>query len=233
MSSYRFTMPWAVMMLTLVSFVFDVLGADYRSDKNYHLTYPDAWHIATKEDQNAVNNAARELIQNTNFKRIDVLFYGPQSDSIPNVNIIIAERIVINSNSADEVKDGLRVQLTSAGLTPTNMESIRTKVAGKDAIVSTWNMKMPAPDYPLLKQRQYVIAGKTQTYIITCTAPASGFDVAMPAFTQMIDTFQIDNEPATSPVDWWVNLPKWAQYGIIGGIFGGIVGLFRSWNKKK
>jgi hypothetical protein len=213
------------LMLPLVS-----QGSEYQSPKGFHLEYPNDWVIATKEQQRTVGDAAGKLVGSIDFNRIDAIIYNPQSDPIQNVNVIVVpESMPSGNDGVSEVESAMRQQFTSANISAQNLECGTTHVGSNDAISCAWTALIDSHE---MRQRQFLIAGKVRSFIITCSAGAKTYTSVEPVFTQMLNSFAVASEPGITPEEWWSKLSPVARNVIIGAAIGAAYGLLSSLFKK-
>jgi hypothetical protein len=168
----------------------------YKSVKGYHLTYPSGWQILSAKDRAAIGEAGSQLHQNIDLSNVDVLIHAPLTGPIRNINVNVSPYIVpATPYFLDEYKRLLPQQLSksSASSPPQNLDVRLTKVGRYDAILATWTDDMPGADR--VWEEQFVIAGISHTFIVTCTSEADSSAIAEPIFAKILASFEIDKEP--------------------------------------
>jgi len=168
----------------------------YKSAKGYQLTYPSGWQLLNAKDRAAIGEAGSRVHININLSDVDVLIHAPLTDPIRNINVSVSPYIVpATPYFLDEYKRLLPQQLSKSGASgpPQNLDVRLTKVSRYDAILATWTDDMPGVGK--VWEEQFVIAGISHTFIVTCTSEADSSALAAPIFAKILATFQIDKEP--------------------------------------
>jgi len=168
----------------------------YKSAMGYHLTYPSGWQILSAKDRAAIVEAGSQLHHNIDLSDVDVLIHAPLTDPIRNITVNVSPYIVpATPYFLDEFRRDLpqRLSKSSASSPPQNLDVRLTKVGRYDAILATWTDDMPGAGR--VWEEQFVIAGISHTFIVTCTSEADSLAVAAPIFAKILATFQIDKEP--------------------------------------
>jgi hypothetical protein len=200
--------------------------SEYQSAKGFHLDYPSDWVVATKEQQGTVGDAAGKLVGSIDFDRIDVIIYNPQSDPIQNINIIVAPESMPSGNEGvSEVESAMRQQLASANIAAESLECGTTHIGSNDAISCAWTALIDSHE---MHQRQFLIAGKVRSFVITCSSGVGNYITAEPAFTQVLSSFVVDHEPGLGPEEWWSGLSPVVRDVVIGAGIGAAYGLLSS-----
>ena len=121
---------------------------------------------------------------------------GPQFEMFgDSLNVhVVPSVIAVDATGKKVLTDALKQRLAAIGAKLTDFKSGRRKVAGTTAISVAFENAMPGIAEPLL-QWQLFIPGKSQTYIVTCTARKSHWAEAWPGFKAMIKNFRVDVKP--------------------------------------
>jgi hypothetical protein len=168
----------------------------YKSAMGYHLTYPSGWQILNAKDRATIVEAGSQLHHSVDLSDVDVIIHAPLTDPIRNINVNVSPYIVpATPYFLDEYKKLLPQQLSKSGASgpPQNLDVRLTTVGRYDAILATWTDDMPGAGR--VWEEQFVIAGISHTFIVTCTSAADSSALAAPIFAKILATFQIDKEP--------------------------------------
>ncbi len=167
----------------------------YRSTKGYGLTYPSGWLIANAKDRATMREAGSQFQLNFDLSDVDVLIHAPSTDLLRSITVNVSPYIVpATQYYLDKYKKLLPQELSKSGANspPLNLDVRLTKVGRYDAIVATWNRYMPGAGS--IWQEQFMIAGKSHTFIVTCTSEADSSAATKLIFDKILASFQIDKE---------------------------------------
>jgi PsbP len=200
-------------------------GIQYQSPNGYRLTYPHDWIIATQKDQQAITAGVKQLLGGVDFNRADVIIYNPQSYPMQNVEVVvIPESVPIDEEGLSEMESIERLQFKSSQTIVNNLEFKLVHVGNNDAISSTADFGFGSQT---MHVQQLVVSGHGRSFIISCAAGTQDFAGVEPTFTQILNSFQVDESG-------WGGLPPWAQETIISaGVSIGIGILFALYQFEK
>jgi hypothetical protein len=189
-------------------------------DKAFSIRYPADWKIITKEQNDKVQREAGPLMAKlkVDLNRMTFVVADPAPAALPpNVNLVITPgRLPLDK--PDLAKAKMRETLDQlAAATGARMSDVNIAVeqlAGHDVLISSYRTTGPGA---ALRQTQVMFPGRTQTYIVTCSALAADYPRVEPTFKAMLDSVKV----ASGGFGAW---PLWAQYAAIGGIGGAAAG---------
>jgi len=172
-------------------------AAEFSSLRGFSLEYPDPWCVATSAQRDTITSEARSMFDklgNVNWSAMAVVIFNPEEgESAESVNVVVAPGVLPLDEGADaEIADQAAAQYSLLGLDFDLVKVERTTVQDKDALSITGDVEMPGFDRPL-RQRQVIVAGRTQTYIVTCGACREDFEEYEPVFAQVVDSLQVDS----------------------------------------
>ena len=211
----------ACLTASLIGLVgYEVGAAEFSSLRGFALEYPDSWCVATSAQQDAITSEAGAMFNklgNVNWNAMAVVIFNPEEDEFAeSVNVVVAPGVLpLGEDAGSEIADQVVAQYSSLGIDFDLVKMERTTARGKDALSITADVEMPGFDRPL-RQRQVIVPGRTQTYIVTCGAFQEDFEEYEPVFTQVVDSLQVDSGVGGV----WYCLPTVIRYAIIGGLVG-------------
>lgn len=194
----------------------------FSSPKGFTITPPDAWTLVSKDAAQGINAAIKKQypkLDNFNVDTMAVMLLNPTDRGATNLNVVVTpSRLPLGDSGAEEkVSSMMREQYTKLGVTISKMAATRRNFGIHPAIVADFESNIGgAPT----RQWQVLMASGKQTLIVTCTSSQSDFEKFAPVFTKAIESM-------TFPAPASAEFPLWLKYGIIGGVAGGLIGVFQ------
>jgi hypothetical protein len=169
---------------------------------------------------------------NVDLNRVAVmLIRNGREEFLENLNVVVEKQeMPVNANTARQLTDVLTKQYTGMGIKLENLQGRVEKVGSRDAVVVNFQSRPPAVAAPL-RQRQVMIPGGGNTYIITCTARADTFDQYLPTFETILASFRAP-PPVAKGFDWGRVVSGGVAGGIAGGVIGGLAGIILWFSRK-
>jgi hypothetical protein len=200
-------------------------GETYSDPSGFSFTYPEGWIAVTQKAMGDVNQIVPDdtkewvLKNNVDLSQIAVtVIRDGNEEFLENLNVVVKpQQIPVNDKFEKELKAAISQQLGTMGVKLEGVQSRIEKIGSRDAIVVTFQSRLPGVD-DLLRQKQIMLPGGGNTYIITCTAKADSFDKYQPTFDAVLASFQAP-APATQGFVW----NQAAVSGAIGGVVGGMI----------
>jgi len=206
--AFRIFPALAAVLLILV-FPLKSLGTEFSSLQGYQLDYPAGWQIMTRDQEDQVSAEGAKFFKNVDFSHIDVVIYNPQTFPLQSVNVVVipgSESIDLQKLS--DVRSQTLNMLGSAGIGVESFNCSIVHVGDNNAILSSWIATVPFSNTliaPKMREQQYLISGKYDTYVITCTSETGHDAQVAPLFADIVDSFQIKANAGNILVSWWVD----------------------------
>ncbi len=191
----------------------------FTSPKGFTITPPDGWTLFSKDAAREKSDAVKKAFpkfDSANLDRMAAMLMNPADSGITNINVVVVpSRIPINDSDAEQkLGTMLREQYTKMGASLGKFTAVRKTFGTHKALVADFESNMGGA---ATRQWQVMMPAGSQTLIVTCTSKQSTFDQFTPVFTKAIETMAFSDK----------EFPAWLRYGIIGGVVGGLIGLFR------
>jgi hypothetical protein len=172
-------------------------GGTYADPSGFSFTYPEGWTAVTRASLGDVHQALPQEVKdwvaknNLDLNRVAVvLVRNGGGEFLENLNVVVdKQQIPVDDKTLRQLTDGLPGQYRSMGATVDDVRGRVQKVGSRDAVVVDFRSRLPGVPYPL-RQRQVMIPGGGNTYIVTCTARAESFDQHLPTFEKILANFQ-------------------------------------------
>jgi hypothetical protein len=191
------------------------------------LTLPPAWIVATEVDWAQRYDAFPELFERLGLSRalsVPLFAFDTVFDEFyENVNLNITPGgLHISSADVEPYRDTLMQMLRGRGIEPQIISASHEVIGKRNAIAVTYDLLIPMTEVTV-RQRQLLIAGAAQTYILTFTAEASQFESYNHLFDRVLESVVFDD----GPFEWWSGLNPIIRNAAVGGLVGALLaGLF-------
>ena len=203
------------------------MGGQYDDPSGFSLTYPDGWTAVDKVSQTIhpkdlpkeIGNWLQKNQVSLDGVKVMLLRQGKGS-FLENLNVVVRPgEPPINSHTVDEVIDVVSKQYRSMGLPIQNMTGRLQTYGVNRAVVLDYNMKVPGSN-ATITQRQMMIPGGGNIYIITCSAKPETFATYAPIFDSIVSNMKVP-APTVHGFDWNRVMEK----ALMGGIGGMLIGV--------
>jgi hypothetical protein len=166
---------------------------DFTSPKNFKLTYPDDWTLAVPE-QLAKTDAGATKASAAAAGGVAAKITGPRGRKLtPNLMITImpAPFPVMDDKNANELVKATENGLARLGFKMRAVKTARMTIDRNEALSVALEGSAPKLDEPV---RQWVVyvSGRTQTYLVACTALKSQWAKTVPSFDAIIKSLRVD-----------------------------------------
>lgn len=169
----------------------------HASPREFSLKYPEGWKVASADERAEVaGNVKRyfEQFRGADPSKVPVMIYNPgQEEFAENVNCCMGPGSVpeISADGAKQYVNGLREGFEKLGARLTNVRAEAIDVGSRKAISARWDVSARDVKEPV-RQWQVTIPGKSQLYVITCSAFASRFERYEPLFSEVVKSIEVD-----------------------------------------
>ena len=191
----------------------------FTSPKGFTITPPDGWTLMSKDAAKEVSDVVKKEFPKfdaANLERMAVMLLNPADSGITNINVVVMpSRIPIGATDAEQKLEGmLREQYTKMGVSLGKLSVTRKTFGTHKSLAANFESVMGGAS---MRQWQVMMPAGSQTLIVTCTSARPTFEKTIPVFTKAIEGMTFSD----------TEFPSWLRYGIIGGVVGGLIGLFR------
>lgn len=206
-----------------------VRAGEYSSPEGYSFTYPDGWTAASKHDVD-MNSASlpkefKNWVAKTNVDLNQlsvVLVHIGHEQFAENLNVVVVpQELPMNENSVTELTGVLEQQYRTMGIAPKQLQGRLQEVGKNKAIVFTYEAQLPGIGFPVM-QKQVYFSGGGKSYIVTCSASTRTFANTLPTFDAILASFNVPTPSTLSP-----EMKNIIIMAVVGGIIGGLIGLFK------
>jgi hypothetical protein len=213
-------------------------GGEFSDPSGFSLAYPEGWVAITQSSMGAVKEALPQNLRdwiaknNVDLSQIVVMLVRNGNEQfLENVNVVVEkQQLPLDDETAKKVADGFEQRYRAMGMGVEKLQGRVQKVGSRDALVIESQSRPPGSAFSLW-QKQVLIPGGGNTYIVTCTGRLETFQQHLPAFDGILTSLQAP-APVTRGFDW----SQVGKSGIVGGIIGGLIGVFfgiSKWLSKK
>lgn len=179
------------------------VAAEFKSEAGISFQYPDDWTALTELNREQLNPEVQAYLQESqiDLRAIHVMVIRlNQSDFQENFNFqIIPHEVPITDSSIKNILPQVMSQHATAGIQTSEISGDLTSVAGRRGINLTWKAILPFEDRQL-RQRQVLVPGGGQTFVITFTALPSTYDKYVRDFEAVLQSLQLP--PQQSGLNW-------------------------------
>ena len=169
----------------------------HASPRGFSLKYPEGWKIASAEERaDAARNVARyfEQFRGADPAKVPVMIYHPgQEEFAENITCSVGPGSVskITADSARQYVSGLREGFEKLGARLGSVRAEAIDVGKRKAISARWDVTVRDVKEPV-RQWQLLVPGRSQDYVITCSAFASRFERYEPLFSAVVRSIEVD-----------------------------------------
>jgi hypothetical protein len=177
--------------------------------------------VANKDTIHQVGSSVEQKfpkLGNIDFNQMAVMILNPADSGTTTLNVVVSpgKFSVDESGAEDKLAGLLRAQYSQMGVSLDRISVTRKVFGTHTALVADFVSNRQEAS---MRQWQVILPAGNHTLVVTCTAPQSSFDEVTPVFTTAIESMTI----STFAFDWSALL----QATIIGGVIGGLYGLFK------
>ena len=155
------------LLLSVLLIVVRANAKELTSPKNFKLTYPDEWTVATPDESATIAAKTKELAPGASEQATTI--FGPKEEKFtPNVSIVVTlMALPINDETARAFVKNTEAGLDQAGFKMRVVETSRMKVSDSESLSIAMEGSVPGVGEPA-RQWMVVVPGRTRTYIVTC-----------------------------------------------------------------
>jgi hypothetical protein len=161
------------------------------SPKNFKLTYPDEWTVPTTEESKDANENTRQLVAGAPDQAASV--FAPKEEKFtPNVNVnVVPLSLPLDDQTAKQLVKETENSLDRAGFKMRAVKTSRIKVDKTESLSVAMEGSAPGVNDPM-REWLVVVPGRTQTYIVTCSALKAQWADTAPTFDTIIKSLRVD-----------------------------------------
>lgn len=195
-------------------------AAEVTSPRGFSFKHPDDWKVLTASQQETVSHELKSLLERLgkiNLHSMAVMVVNPVEDAFAeNINVVVAPGVPKADAAADrEYAQALSQMYSTAGVHVVGSKVERTKFGGREVLSAHSDVRFPGHD-DVVRQWQVVFPGRSQSYVVTCSAQVSDFHRYEPIFAEAIESMRVD----VGLGGLWYSLPTGMRWAIVGGLVG-------------
>jgi hypothetical protein len=207
----------------------------YSDPSGFSLTVPDGWHAISSTSGFQFEDWSEDVkswMRKNNFdlSKVSVMILregkGDGEGFLENANGVVFDKVFpISEEAVKEAISGARQALSAKEVTIESLTGQVQRGTDRDMIVLDYVTRIPLVTFSLHQRQIFFPFGKS-TLILTYTTRNDTFAKYEPVFTSMVASLS-----APQPVVTGFDFSRVIVMVVVGGLIGGLIGLFKRFGK--